>query len=276
MNSASARPFFEAITAAGSLRPWLVMVHGASQHRGLFAAQVAFFRDRYRLLLIDLPGHGRSSAMPGPYGIGEYTDAVRRALDAAGVTRAHYWGTHTGAAVGLVLALAEPARLGALVLEGVVIPGRDMPSVVAAVQRARRIALTHGMDAARRDWFDTAGWFDVIRRRPHDCRASDHWSIFETFAGGPWTDTRVPCPVPPMSDRLAEVAAPVLLMNGEFDLPDFVAVADDLAARLPAATRAVVAGAGGFPLWEAPAQVNAIVARFLRAHDPAAPRPHDR
>ncbi|MCZ6629044.1 MAG: hypothetical protein O7E56_12545, partial [SAR324 cluster bacterium] len=78
---------FETVTDAGPARPWLTLVHGMSQHRRVFSAQVAAFRESYRLLLVDLPGHGLSSSLPGPYGLEEYARSVRAALAEAGVER---------------------------------------------------------------------------------------------------------------------------------------------------------------------------------------------
>lgn len=258
-------PHYRVIARAGSSRPWLVLVHGASQHSGLFSAQIAAFRERCRLLLVDLPGHGRSAGLPGPFGLVEYASAVLRALDDAGIGEAHYWGTHTGAGIGLLLALSAPARFRSLILEGAVLPGRDMPYVTAAVSRARETARLKGLAAARAEWFDEAGWFEVIRRHPEACRAAEHRSMIEAFGGAPWTDATPPSPVAPIARDLASLDTPTLLMNGEFELADFVSVADELSGRMPAARRAVIAGAGGFPLWEYPTRTNALVAHFLHS-----------
>lgn len=260
---AAAVPHHRVIAPAGSSRPWLVLVHGASQHSGLFSAQLAAFGERCRLLLVDLPGHGGSAALPGPFGLVEYASAVRLALDDAGIGEAHYWGTHTGAGVGLLLALSDPARFRSLILEGAVLPGRDMPYVTATVARARETARLKGLAAARAEWFDEAGWFEVIRRHPDTCRAAEHRSMIDAFGGAPWTDATPPSPVAPVARHLSSLDTPTLLMNGEFELADFVSVADELSDRMPGARREVIAGAGGFPLWEYPARTNALVAHFL-------------
>lgn len=265
MHSAESDPHFVTITDAGPTAAWLTLVHGASQHSGLFSAQIAAFRSQYRLLLIDLPGHGGSAGMPGPYGFDEHVAAVLRAIDRAGVIRTHYWGTHTGAAVALLLAVRMPQRFLSLVLDGAVLPGIDVPSVTAAIARARVTALEQGLAAARDEWFETASWFDVIRQHPHTCRAAEHRALIDVFGGGPWTWPIAPAPVAPVHDRLPSLEVPVLLVNGEHDLPDFIAMADVLAQRLPAVRRVVIPGGGGFPLWEFPVVVNAIVADFLAA-----------
>jgi pimeloyl-ACP methyl ester carboxylesterase len=254
---------FETIESAGETRPWITMVHGASQHSGLFCAQVEAFEADYRLLLIDLPGHGRSSDCPGPYGLAEYARSVLAAIHAAQVERTHFWGTHTGAGIGLMLAAQHPPLIASLVLDGAILPGVDLPYVTARIARAKQTARERGIEAARAEWFRESRWFDVIRARLAECRAKEHWDMVAGFSGRPWTDPSQAEFVAPIRPALARIAQPVLLVNGEHDVEDFMRVADELESTLPNVQRATLAGAGGFPLWECPAEVDALVRRFL-------------
>lgn len=258
-------PHFETISTAGETRPWLTLVHGASQHSGLFSAQVEAFQPDYRLLLIDLPGHGRSSAIPGPYGLAEYALSVLAAIRAAKIERTHYWGTHTGAGIALMLAAPHPELIASLVLDGAILPGVDLPYVTARYAQARKTARERGIEAARAEWFRESKWFDVIREKPEECRAKKHWNIISGFSGRPWLDASAPEPVPSILPALARIAQPVLLVNGERDVEDFIRVADELESSLKNVRRVTVPGAGGFPLWEFPAEVNSLVRQFLEA-----------
>jgi pimeloyl-ACP methyl ester carboxylesterase len=139
----------------------------------------------------------------------------------------------------------------------------QMPYVDATIARARTTARARGIDAARREWFDDTAWFDVIRRNPVKCRAAEHWRMIEAFGGAPWLDSASPAHVEPIAERIGAITAPVLLMNGAHDLPEFVHAADLLEARLPNCHRGVVPNAGGFPLWEFPDDVNRRVEWFL-------------
>ena len=266
--SRARHPHFETITSAGPTRPWLTLVHGASQHSGLFSAQVEAFQADYRLLLIDLPGHGRSSDMPGPYGLVEYSRSTWAALRAASVERTHYWGTHTGAGIGLMLAAEHPKLIATLILDGAILPGIDLPYVTERYQRARKTARERGIEAAREEWFRESKWFDVIREKPTACRAKEHRELVDEFPGRPWLDTSTPEAIPSIRPALKKIAQPVLLINGEHDVEDFIRVADELEAGLPQAQRATISGAGGFPLWEFPAEVNSLVRQFLAAVNP--------
>ena len=253
------------ISDAPAVAPWLVLVHGFSQDRRVFSGQIDAFRDRYRLLLIDLPAHGGSSAMVGPYGHAEFADAVRDTIDAVigSATPCIFWGTHTGAAIALLLASHDAARFSALVLEGAVLPGRPMASVTDAFTRVQRIAVDEGIEAARREWFDKPEWFAVMRERPIECRAEAHRAMIGDFSGRPWFEHDAPAPVEVSDAMLGTLDLPVLLYNGVHDVADFISAADHLEQLLPHAERRVIANAGGFPGWEFPYQVNALVAEFL-------------
>lgn len=256
-------PHFETIASAGETRRWITLVHGASQHSGLFSAQVRAFQADYRLLLVDLPGHGRSSAMPGPYGLAEYARSVLAAMHAAAVERTHFWGTHTGAGIALMLAAQHPRLITSMVLDGAILPGVDLPYVTARIARARQTARERGVGAARAEWFRESRWFDVIRARPSECRAKEHWNLVAQFSGLPWIDAAEPEAVAPIRPALARIAQPVLLINGEHDVEDFIRVADEIESTVPDVQRATIPEAGGFPLWEFPGRVNSLVRQFF-------------
>jgi len=254
---------FKCIHEPGAKSAWLVMVHGMSQDHRVFSAQVEAFKDRHPILLIDLPGHGLSAGIPGPFGHWEMAEQVGGAIAAAGIERCHYWGTHTGTALGLLLATWQPARFHSLILEGAVLPGHVMPSVDRELQRARETAQTKGMAAARQQWFAQTAWFAVIRQHPDLCRAAEHEAIIGQFPGAPWLYQGASRKVEAIDGQIAALDLPVLFYNGEYELPDFIAAADRLETLLPMARRGAIAEAGGFPAWEFPEPVNALVAEFL-------------
>ena len=73
-------------------------------------------------------------------------------------------------------------------------------------------------------------------------RAPEQRAIIEDFAGAPWLDEGLTTrPLPPIDDSLRRLEIPVLIMNGENDLPDFVHVADEIEALLPEARRTYLA-----------------------------------
>ena len=239
------------------------MVHGFSHHSGYFISQVREFQDDYRILLTDLRGHGQSSKMEGPFGVEEYADDVLEVIKEAGIQQAHYWGTHTGSAIWLVLALREPARFSSLILEGTFLPGFPMPRVGELLGRAKEITKTSSVVEAVEDWLTHADWFDYMNAHPLECRVEELRAITRTFGGAPWLSELTARAVTPAADRLDEIIQPVLVYNGRNDIPDFLAAAEVLQKRLLNVQSAVIEHGGGFPGWEDPREVNNLVRQFL-------------
>jgi len=262
-------PHYQRVESAPRDAPWIALVHGVSQNSRLFDRQVALLKSAYRLLLIDLPGHGESSHIPGPYGLQEYATSIQGALDDAGIGGCYFWGTHLGAGAGLLLACGEPHLFRALVLEAPVFPGRAPPSVSELRARLSKIARTQGMDAARDLWWHEGAWFDVMRSRPLECRAREHREMIASFGGAPWLDAGlVARPIAPIEPRASSLQIPILVINGEHDLPDFLEAAAALHEIFPRCHRQSVPQAGGFPLWEFPEAVTDLVRDFLAPHNP--------
>ena len=264
LNSETPPARHETIATASPDAPWIVMVHGVSQDHRVFNRQVEAFQADYRLLLIDLPGHGLSSDMPGPYGLREFASSLDAVLLEQGIEKAHFWGTHLGAGAGLLLACEKPEIFTSLILDGPVFPGRPLPAVNTMLARLLKIARTDGIDAAREAWWHEGDWFAVMRAHPIRCRAAEQRAIINDFTGGPWLDAGLASrPIAPIDDALAGLRMPVLIMNGEHDVADFVTAAAALEMILPNCRRVEIKDAGGFPLWEFPERVNAIARAFL-------------
>jgi 3-oxoadipate enol-lactonase len=69
--------------------------------------------------------------------------------------------------------------------------------------------------------------------------------------------------VPDMADRLGEIEQPALVVAGELDRPDILAIAGRLERELANATAVRVPGAGHLPSLERPDAFEAAVAPFL-------------
>jgi pimeloyl-ACP methyl ester carboxylesterase len=94
---------------AGSGEP-LLLLHGIGSTHDDFVALRPQLDARYRVLAPDLPGHGRSAALPRHPTIAAITDAVAAGLDELGVGTVHVLGNSIGARVALELAVRGRAR----------------------------------------------------------------------------------------------------------------------------------------------------------------------
>jgi pimeloyl-[acyl-carrier protein] methyl ester esterase len=94
-------------TGAG---PDLVMIHGWAMHSGIFAPLTRLLASRFRLHLVDLPGHGFSRDDSGSL---DPAECARRI--AAATPRAIWLGWSLGGLIAMRAALDEPDRVRALV-----------------------------------------------------------------------------------------------------------------------------------------------------------------
>lgn len=97
--------------------PALALVHGLAGSTHWWDAIVPELAGAYRVVRIDLLGHGRSAKPQGPgYSVPEHARRVGAALDQLGVRRAVGIGHSTGGLVVTALAEERPGLVAALAL----------------------------------------------------------------------------------------------------------------------------------------------------------------
>jgi len=106
--------------AAGTGGVPLLLIHASP---GSAAPLVPLLRtlaaDRL-VLAFDTPGNGVSDPLPlDEPEIVDYAGALAAVLDALGIEQVDVWGSHTGADIGLELALRYPRRVRALAMDGI-------------------------------------------------------------------------------------------------------------------------------------------------------------
>ncbi|HXG03458.1 MAG TPA: alpha/beta fold hydrolase, partial [Candidatus Binatia bacterium] len=116
LNVPGARLQWEAhASAEAATAPALVLLHGLGSSSADWLFQVPVFAARYRVLAVDLPGHGRSEAR-GRLSVEGMAAAVGALLRDLGEGPAHLLGLSLGGCVALALAAAQPERVRSLVL----------------------------------------------------------------------------------------------------------------------------------------------------------------
>lgn len=232
------------------MAPDLVLLHGFTQTGRSWEPVRRALGGRYRAVAPDLPGHG-SAAERRPASF-DATDAYVRALGGDSFVLAGY---SMGGRVALHAALRLGPRLRRLVLVGAS-PGLADPAE-RAERRARDEALAGhimatGVDAFAREWAAQplfAGIPRGIAAQAHADRLRNRPEGLAAALRGLGTGA-----MPPLWDRLAELAMPVALVAGERDAK-FRGIAEQMAEALPDATLHVVAGAGHAVHLEAPGEL---------------------
>jgi 2-succinyl-6-hydroxy-2,4-cyclohexadiene-1-carboxylate synthase len=243
----------------------IVLLHGFTHTGASWEAVVAALGERYRALAPDIRGHGtRSEADPVTL------EAVLDDLAALAGERFTLVGYSMGGRIALHAAVALGAlgaRIERLVLIGAS-PGLAEPNERAA-RRAADEALADELSALSIEQF-AARWArtPVLADQPPAVAAAVHADRLRNSPAGLARALRGlgTGALPSLWDRLGDIAEPVALVVGERD-EKFRAIAERMAAGLPAATLAVVPDAGHAAHLEAPDAVAAVIAGQARDLD---------
>lgn len=195
--------------------PPLVLLHAIATSGELWAPQVAVWSAHFRLVRIDLPGHGASPAPATAQeeGLLAYAMQVRRVLDQLGIERAGIVGLSLGGMVAQAFALAFPERAAALVLAHT--GARTAPAVRELW--ARRLAQFEdaGLDAQVEPTLER--WFtrDFAARSP----VTLAWVARQIRATSPVGYAAAIRAIQGLdhAERLGEIRAPTMVVAGRED-----------------------------------------------------------
>jgi pimeloyl-ACP methyl ester carboxylesterase len=96
----------------------IVFLHFSGANLMMWERVIPYFQDRYRLILVDLRGHGKSYRPDTGYHMDELAGDVAGMMEHLGLDRAHIVGSSLGAEVGLSLAANYPEKVISLVCDG--------------------------------------------------------------------------------------------------------------------------------------------------------------
>ena len=94
----------------------LILISGLGYTIEMWYRLLPALSKRYRTIVMDNRGVGRSSVPEGPYGVPLMVRDIRAVMDASRVERAHVLGMSMGGMIAQELALAHPDRVASLVL----------------------------------------------------------------------------------------------------------------------------------------------------------------
>lgn len=246
---------------AGSGPP-VVLLHGLGGDIGFWAAERVAWTARFRLILIDLRGHGATPASPGGHSIDDLADDVVAVLDAAGIEAAHVVGFSMGGLVAQSLAVRHPGRVARLVLA----------STYAVMNPQARLFLDAVLDTYERSQ-DPAQMYRLIFPWLFSVAFLTDPAHGALLAGGDvdldgqsLADWRAAYLAQRRFDgraQLGRIAAPALVIAGREDRLVDLADARALADGVPGGELAVLTGAGHLVNVEQPDAFRASVETFL-------------
>ncbi len=247
----------------------VVLFHGFTGAKDSWLDLRRELRRRYRVIAVDLPGHGGTgcgSAITN-YSLEAAAATVKSALvEGAKLNRFALVGYSMGGRLAFFFALQYAALVSKLVLESA------SPGIAEPKERHER----QQSDRELADFIETAGVEAFV----------DRWEripLFESLSKLPANDRarlrsqRMKCSAlglalslrgmgvgaqPWLGDRLQELTMPVLFVAGELDRK-YAEIARAMAARIPDSRIEVVGGAGHVVHVESSGVFNRLVADFL-------------
>lgn len=242
-------------TGAG---PPLLFVHGLGSSGRDWAEQVAHFEQDYRVLRLDLRGHGRSGRPEGPYHMAEFAREVAVVLRRLDAAPAHVVGLSMGGMVALQLGADASEVVRSLTIvnstaDTRIHTWRDLWFYVSRRTAVQILGMRRvGQIIARRLFVEPHQEElrnEFIRRWAQNDKQGYIWSV-DAIMG--WS----------IVDRLSSIAVPTLLVAAEHDYTP-VAEKNRIAAAMPSARLAMVEGARHALPVERPEAFNDILASFL-------------
>jgi pimeloyl-ACP methyl ester carboxylesterase len=230
---------------AGSGRP-IVLVHGWSLSSDMWRYEPASLGEGHDVLLVDLPGFGRSCALPGPYTIERHADALIRLLGEASLDGAIVVGFAYGAAVAMRAAIRDPARVAGLVCIGIpragTLPDERMLASMgrdwARYVRRSAEALVPGAASG-----EAMEWLASIMGATRVDVAQETWQDLSGF------DPVI---------HVRELRVPALFVHGADDVFAPVAAAEECAAATGSAL-CIIPGAGHLVVFDRPELREAVI-----------------
>jgi 3-oxoadipate enol-lactonase len=245
--------------------PVVCLAHSLSSDSGVWAEQVPpLLAAGWRVLRIDMRGHGGSDALPGRYSMAELASDVIAVLDFLGIAKIHFVGLYIGGMIGQQLALDHPDRLHSLMLTGTspkAVPGPPemWPERFAAIRAAGSVAPIADATMSR--------WFTEAFRPKRENRWQQVWNMItntsvEGYIGGAEAFIQFD-----VLERLPQVRVETLVVCGDDDPGTPAEGNRRIAALIPGARYQEIVSARHIPMVEHPEVFSGIMLGWLAGRD---------
>lgn len=243
-----------------------VIIPGWASSMSGFFMHIPVFSREYRVVALDNRGAGRSDAPDIPYTMEMMADDLAGLLDAIGVDSAHIWGSSLGGSIALQFVLRHLKRVRSLILACTSCGGPHSviatdPEIIAAFQPSElspKEALRENLPL----WVSQ----EYIDKNP--ALITEILEEYMKYPASPQGQARhtQAMMVNDTYDRLPEIKAPTLVIQGDNDRAIPVENARILASRIPGAELAILKNMGHLFMFEAFDDSNRIILDFLKRH----------
>ena len=235
--------------------PAVLMLHSLSANLHIWDPQARALAKTYRVVRMDLRGHGLSEVPAGPYSMAMLAGDAFALLDALGVTVAHVTGLSIGGRIALQMAKQAPSRVASLMLCDTALEMRPPEMWQQRIEAVTAEGTAAVVEATMGRWVVDATLASATGLR-RMILATDRAGYCGAAAA--LRDCS--------AAEVAGIACPTTIIVGEKDTSTPVAAAQAINAAIPGSRLVVVPDAAHIPCFEQ----ETLVTRTLLAHLEAA------
>ncbi|MFT3824788.1 MAG: alpha/beta hydrolase [Chitinophagaceae bacterium] len=250
----------------------LLLLHAGFQDMRMWEQQVSYFSPNWRVITIDLPGHGNSK---GTDTVTLIADILRIVMDSLQLQQASVAGLSLGAACALDLALAYPQRVNKLVLCSPGLSG--WPDVMKMDTLSQQLfqhtdsIMSSNNDKAIAENF-TRLWYDGPFRKPDEVDVNGrNYILYTTLKTIQQSKHTWPWPVfdkQGAAKRLDSLAIPVLIVAGSLDVPFILDAARYIHQQVTTSMLQILSNVAHMINMEKPDDFNVRLSNFLETQQP--------
>lgn len=253
------------VLEAGNGEP-LILLHGTGGHIEAYARNIKGLSKDFRVICIDMVGHGYTEKPNRPYGIDYYSDHLLGVFQALNLSEAYISGESLGGWVAAWFAAHHPEYVKALVLNT---PGNinNKPEVMAGLKASTIKAV---VEASYENVKTRLEWLMYDKSQVTDELIETRYNIYtkpeyreavynivylqdiEAREQYTWD-----------SSWCSKIQAPTLLAWTDHDPTSTVEEGKPLQDMIPNSEFIVIKDAGHWPQWEKPEEFNSILTNFL-------------
>jgi len=240
----------------------LLLINGLGTTSHFWHRSRPVFSGGYRTIALDNRGVGQSDAPPGVYSISLMASDAIAVLNAAGIEAAHVFGVSLGSMIAQGLALQHPRRVRSLILGCTSAGDLVGPHAVQPAPEALQLLMRQDLTPAESDEAFIPFLYDVATARERIDEDMDVRMKWRPTAQG-YTGQLQGVSGWDAYSRLAEIAAPTLLIHGEADRLIPPANARIIANRIAGAKLVLLPDAGHVFWTDQPGAAHAAILAFL-------------
>ena len=248
--------------------PAILLLHAGLQDHTMWKEQVKILSANYEVITPDFPFHGQTTGIDT---LLLAQDVLRILLDSLHLQKIFIAGLSMGASVAEDFVIAYPERVKKAIFISAGINGYDKKQPIDSVSMGWYNAFAHALatkDTVAAAIEFTKAWAQGVYRNGDSLKAPVSKYVYQTtlqnlrqhkMAGWPLLQNN-----PPAIENVASIRVPVLIIEGDKDLPYIYVTSKYLEQHVPGAKRVVIEGVAHMLNMEKPAAVNKLIRDFCK------------